>query len=68
MAKHAGKGKGNAVHAAKKIGKGTAITAAVTAKGVRATAKATATTLNFCLSPLCLHDSRTAKCTRKCCS
>lgn len=68
MAKHSGKAKGNAAHVAKRIGKGTATTAVVTAKGVRATAKATATTLNFCLSPLCLHDSRTAKCSRKCCT
>jgi hypothetical protein len=68
MAKHAGKGKGNATAALKATGKGIAVTAVGTAKVVKVTAKATGKTLNFCCHPFCLHDARTAKCSRKCCN
>lgn len=68
MAKHAKSGAGKtAVKVAKGTGRGVAVVAIGTAKGIRGTARATATTLNFCISPFCLHDSRTANCKRKCC-
>lgn len=38
-----------------------------TASAVRKTAKVTSDVLNFCTSPFCLHNSKTAKCKRKCC-
>ena len=67
MGTHAKTG-GKAKKVAKATGKGIAVTAVGTAKAVKVTAKATNKTLNFCLSPLCLHDARTAKCSRKCCN
>lgn len=69
MAKHAKTGGGGktAVKVAKGAGKGAVVVAVGTAKGIRGTARATATTLNFCLNPLCLHDARKARCGRKCC-
>lgn len=62
MAKHE-----KPVSKAKKVARGAGKAAVVTARGVRATARGTATTLNFCISPFCLHDARTARCSRKCC-
>lgn len=52
----------------KKIARGAGKAAVGTAKGIRATARGTATVLNFCMSPFCLHDARTAKCKRSCCN
>lgn len=67
MAKHA-KTDGKAAKAAKAAGRGTVVTVVATAKGVAATGRGVNKALNFCMSPLCLHDARTARCSRKCCN
>ena len=70
MAKHAkttGSKAKTAAKVAKGTGKGVVVTAVVTGKAIRGTARGTATALNFCINPMCLHDARTARCSRKCC-